>query len=90
MKFIRLYHVDRYMGTTEETTINDRGGTTVPADIRERLDIEPGDKLRWSVSEDETLSVEVVTQERGVFDDFEPMALGGDGSTAHNTTGAER
>ena len=78
------------MGTTEETTINDRGGTTIPAEIRESLDIDGGDKLRWSVTDDGELAVEVVKQETGVFDDFEPMSLGGDGNTAHNTTGAEQ
>jgi AbrB family looped-hinge helix DNA binding protein len=78
------------MGTTEETTITDRGGTTIPAEIRESLDIGGGDKLRWSVSDEGELTVEVVKQETGVFDDFEPMSLGGDGKTAHDTTGAER
>lgn len=78
------------MGTTDETKVNDRGGTTIPADIREALDIDTGDKLRWSVSDEGELTVEVVKQETGVFEDFEPMSLGGDGKTAHNTTGAER
>jgi len=78
------------MGTTEETTVNERGGTTIPAEIRKSLDIDGGDKLRWSVTDNGELTVEVVKQETGVFDDFEPMSLGGDGKTAHNTTGAER
>jgi antitoxin PrlF len=78
------------MGTTEETTVNDRGGTTIPADIRKSLDIDAGDKLRWTVTEEGELSVQVVKQETGVFDDFEPLSLGGDGKTEHNTTGAER
>jgi antitoxin PrlF len=78
------------MRATEETTVNDRGGTTIPSEIRESLDIDGGDKLRWTVTDEGELSVEVVKQETGVFDDFEPMSLGGDGKTAHNTTGAER
>lgn len=90
MRLISLQDIHTDMGTTEETKINDRGGTTIPAEIRESLDIDAGDKLRWTVTEDGELSVEVVKQEIGVFEDFEPMALGGDGKTAHNTTGAER
>jgi hypothetical protein len=41
-----------------------------------RLDIETGDKLRWTVSEENDLSVEVVHQREGVFDDFEPVDAG--------------
>jgi AbrB family looped-hinge helix DNA binding protein len=33
----------------EETKVSDRGMVTVPASLRRRLDIEPGDKLRWDV-----------------------------------------
>lgn len=78
------------METTSETTVNDRGGTTIPSEIRESLDIDSGDKIRWTVTDDGTLSVEVVKQEQGVFDDFEPASMGGDGAVGHNTTGAER
>jgi len=78
------------METTEETTVNDRGGVTVPAEVRDALDIDAGDKFRWTVIDDGTLTVEVVKQESGVFDDFEPAPMGGDGATAHDTTGAER
>jgi len=67
------------MGSEEaadETTVTDHYAVTVPAVIRERLDVEPGDKLRWSLSDEGALSVEVVKQRRGVFDDFEPADLG--------------
>jgi AbrB family looped-hinge helix DNA binding protein len=77
------------MGATDETTVSERGGITIPSEIRERLDIEPGDKIRWAV-EDGDVRIEVVHQREGVFDDFEPMSMGGDGATAHDTTGAER
>jgi AbrB family looped-hinge helix DNA binding protein len=77
------------MGASDETTVSERGGVTIPADIRERLDIEPGDKIRWAV-EDGDVRVEVVHQREGVFDDFEPASMGGDGATEHNTTGAEQ
>jgi len=58
---------------TEETKVSDRGMITIPANIRQELDIGPGDKLRWTVDESGTLAVEVVRQREGVFDDFEPV-----------------
>ena len=64
----------------EETKVSDRGMVTIPADLRRRLDIEPGDKLRWEGDDDGTLSVEVVKQRYGAFDDFEPVSMGGGGS----------
>ena len=78
------------METTRETTVNDRGGTTIPSEIRESLDINSGDTIRWTVTDHGTLSVEVVKQETGVFDDFEPALMGGDGARGHDMTGAER
>lgn len=59
-----------------ETKVSDRGMVTIPADLRRHLDIEPGDKLRWTADEDGTLSVEIVHQREGVFDDFEPVDVG--------------
>ena len=47
-----------------ETTVSDRGMVTIPAALRRRLDIEPGDKLRWEADDGE-LTVEVV--DTGVF-----------------------
>jgi AbrB family looped-hinge helix DNA binding protein len=60
----------------EETKVSDRGMVTVPATLRRRLDIERGDKLRWTIGDDDSLSVEVVHQREGVFDDFEPVDAG--------------
>ncbi|MFB6124787.1 MAG: AbrB/MazE/SpoVT family DNA-binding domain-containing protein [Halanaeroarchaeum sp.] len=60
----------------EETKVSDRGMVTIPADLRRRLDIEPGDKLRWATDEEGNLSVEIVHQREGVFDDFEPVDVG--------------
>lgn len=72
---------------TEETTVNDTGMVTIPADIRRRLDIEPGDKLRWQTDEDGSLSVEVVHENYGAFDDAETADLGGDGLETHDLAG---
>jgi AbrB family looped-hinge helix DNA binding protein len=55
-----------------ETTVTDHGGATVPAELRDRLDIEPGDKLHWRLEDDGTLTVEVKRQREGTFHDFEP------------------
>jgi AbrB family looped-hinge helix DNA binding protein len=60
----------------EETKVSDRGMVTIPAALRRRLDIEAGDKLRWDVDDEGNLSVEIVHQREGVFDDFEPVDAG--------------
>jgi len=74
----------------EETTVSDRGMVTIPADLRRRLDIKPGDKLRWDVDEDGTLSVEVIKQRYGAFDDDDLKApMGGDGLETHDLAGYE-
>lgn len=73
----------------EETRVSDRGMVTIPASIRRRLDIEAGDKLRWETDEDGNLSVEVVKQRYGAFDDFEPVPMGGDGAETHDLAGHE-
>lgn len=61
---------------SEETKVSDRGMVTIPADIRRNLNIGPGDKLRWNTDEDGNLTVEVIHQREGVFDDFEPVDAG--------------
>lgn len=76
-------------GTPTETTVSDRGMVTIPASLRRRLDIEPGDKLRWTVDEDGHLSVEIVKQRYGAFDNFEPVPMGGDGQETHDLAGHE-
>jgi len=74
----------------EETTVSDRGMVTIPASLRRRLDIEPGDKIRWDVDEDGDLSVEVVRQRYGAFEDDDLKApMGGDGLETHDLAGHE-
>ena len=41
------------------------------AHIRRELDIDDGDKLRWTIEDDGTLRVRVVQQRRGTFSDFD-------------------
>lgn len=69
-------HTHMAAENTEETKVNDRGMVTIPAALRRRLDIEPGDKLRWRTDDEGNLSVEIVHQREGVFDDFEPVDAG--------------
>jgi AbrB family looped-hinge helix DNA binding protein len=73
----------------EETQVSERGMVTIPADLRRRLDIEPGDKVRWTADEDGNLSIEVVKQRYGAFDDFEAVPMGGDGLETHDLAGYE-
>ena len=75
---------------TDESTITENYAATIPATVRSRLDVQPGDKLRWTATDDGALRVEVVRQREGALDDFEPEPMGGDGATAHDLTGAQR
>ena len=79
MRFISQRDVPSGMAsdeTADETSVTDRYAVTIPSAVRDRLDIEPGDKFRWRVTEDGTLDVEVVRQRPGAFDDFEPVDMG--------------
>jgi len=49
----------------KETTVSDRGMVRIPADLRRRLDIDPGDKLRWTTDGEGNISVEIVHQREG-------------------------
>ncbi|MFW6436202.1 MAG: AbrB/MazE/SpoVT family DNA-binding domain-containing protein [Halococcoides sp.] len=74
----------------EETKVSDRGMVTIPASFRRRLDIEPGDKLRWETDEEGTLSAEVVKQRYGAFENDDLKApLGGDSLETHDLAGHE-
>jgi AbrB family looped-hinge helix DNA binding protein len=57
-----------------ETTITSKGQVTVPAEIRERLDLRPGDKLRFKLSDSGKLSVEPRPR-RSIFEQIEALKL---------------
>ena len=61
---------------TEETTVTERGMVRIPDALRGRLDIEAGDTLRWVIDDEGELTVEVVKQRHGAFDDFEAVPMG--------------
>lgn len=48
---------------SHETTLTDSYTVTVPAAVRDRLGLRPGDELRWTVAADGDLGVEVVDRE---------------------------
>ncbi|MUV57664.1 AbrB/MazE/SpoVT family DNA-binding domain-containing protein [Halogeometricum sp. CBA1124] len=76
--------------SSEETKVSESGMVTIPAAIRRRLDIEPGDTIRWEVADDGSLSVDVVHERYSAFGDFEPASMGGDGLDTHDLAGHER
>lgn len=59
-----------------ETALGEDGTAKVPAEIRRCLDLGPGDMLRWGLADSGELTVEVVRQREGVFDDFDPVDAG--------------
>ena len=59
-----------------ETTVNESYSVTVPAAIRKEADVDAGDKLRWHVDEDGSLSVELVKQQYGAFSELDPVDIG--------------
>lgn len=64
------------MGTTEETTVTERWGVTIPAAVREEKDIEPGDKIRWSTTESGDVDITIVRERRGGLADATPIDIG--------------
>jgi len=67
--------------------MSDSGVVTVPASLRRRLDIQTGDKLRWSVDDDGTLSVEVINQQYGAFEGAETDTFEDDPVETHDAAG---
>lgn len=63
------------MDAAKETTVTDSYLASIPAAVRRRLDIEPGDKLLWRV-EDGELRVRVRKRRTGAFESFEPFDFG--------------
>ena len=76
-------------GLPTETKVSDQGIVTISADLRRKLDIEAGDTLRWGTDDKENLSVEVIKQRYGAFDDFEPVSMGDGGCETHDCAGHE-
>lgn len=58
-----------------ETTLDEHYTVTVPAKLRERLDLEPGNRLRWTVTDDGRLLGEVVRERYGVAEELDPIDI---------------
>ena len=56
-------HDDAMPVTSDVTILTDRGQLQVPAWVRERLALQPGQRFAWSVLPDGDLQVHVVRQE---------------------------
>jgi AbrB family looped-hinge helix DNA binding protein len=64
------------MATEEdETTVNESYAVTIPAAVRDDIDLEPGDRLRWDVDADGRLVAEIVRERYGAFEDLEPVDI---------------
>ncbi|MFB6193515.1 MAG: AbrB/MazE/SpoVT family DNA-binding domain-containing protein [Halobaculum sp.] len=72
-----------------ETLVSDDGTVVLPSSLKQELDIEPGDRLRWRPDGDGGVTVEVIHQQYGVFEDFEPASMGGGGTETHDLAGRE-
>lgn len=58
-----------------ETVVTDGYLASIPAEVRRKLGIEPGDRLAWDVRGG-VLRVRVRKRRRGGFADFEPFDFG--------------
>lgn len=62
--------------TPDESRVEDDFSVRIPPSVRDELDVSPGDRVEWRVTDDGELAVEVVEQEYGAFDDAEVVSLG--------------
>lgn len=73
-----------------KSTDSDDGTGTTSVALRRELDIEAGDRLRWNVTEKGKLTVAVVQQRYGAFEDDDLRApMGGDSLETHDLTSHE-
>jgi AbrB family looped-hinge helix DNA binding protein len=57
-----------------ETTITVKGQVTIPVEVRTKLDLRPGDKLRFHLTEAGELTIEP-RRHRSIFDQLETLRL---------------
>jgi antitoxin PrlF len=62
------------MACTHEATVTSKGQVTVPVEIRERLGLKPGDRLRFNLSKSGQLTVTAVHR-RSIFDQIDELKL---------------
>jgi len=85
--------IPSYMGSEGVDSESKVSGNqaNIPAHIRQELDIDDGDKLRWYIEDDGTLRVRVVQQRSGTFSDFDGYDGGQvtDAESDHDTWGVD-
>ena len=65
------------MATEENESTIDAGYTVrVPNEIRERADLQPGDRRRWTLPDEGSLVATVVREESGTATDLDPVDMG--------------
>ncbi|PSP82358.1 AbrB family transcriptional regulator [Halobacteriales archaeon QS_1_68_17] len=65
------------MGTEEaETPVNDSFSVTIPAAVGRDVDLEPGDRFRWRVTDDGQLAAELARERHGAADSLDPVDIG--------------
>jgi bifunctional DNA-binding transcriptional regulator/antitoxin component of YhaV-PrlF toxin-antitoxin module len=70
-----------------ESTLDETYAVTVPRRLRQRFDLEPGDRLRWEVADDGRLAVEIVRERHGVAEDLDPIDVGEETDAVAETEG---
>lgn len=65
------------------------GHTYVPRQIIDEFDLEDDGLIQWYISDDEEVVLVFDHEREGVFDDFEPVPMGGDGQETHDLAGHE-
>ena len=62
------------MSYDADATVTSKGQVTVPAGIRERLGVKPGDQLRFHLTDSGKLTVSAVRR-RSIFDRLDELKL---------------
>lgn len=60
----------------EETRVDDEWAVRIPPGAREKMDLQPGDRLQWSVDDDGRLVATVVPERHGAADNLDPVDMG--------------
>lgn len=69
---------------SDETMVGSGHSVTVPAEIRQQLDIAPGDTLRWTLLDGGQIRVEV-TERTSAFEALEPIDIGEETNAVEDT-----
>lgn len=68
-----------------ETTVNKSYAVTIPAAVRDDLDLEPGDRLRWNIDDEGRLVAEIVRERYGLAEQLDPIDIGEETDAVEDT-----